>query len=150
MMGADRHAIAQTAELQRRLKIGHTLVAVPGIVAVGANGRAVFVADRTVCVHAVIGGLLASIDDSWDAASGSVGDEFSCGDGAHAWPASLGGMRPIWWARATSFTARCTTGASIIFEPRLTTPNPFACASSKAATIFSAFSSSAGDGAKAR
>ena len=56
---------------------------------------------------------------------------------------------PIRFASSTSFCARCTTGGSIIFDPRLTTPNPRCCASSNAATIFNAFSISAGDGAKA-
>ena len=42
---------------------------------------------------------------------------------------------PIFLARSTSFWARSTTGGSIIFDPRLTTPRPRFCASSKAATI---------------
>ena len=49
-------------------------------------------------------------------------------------------ITPIAFARSTSFSARCTTGGSIIFEPRLTTANPLFCASSKAATTFRAFS----------
>jgi hypothetical protein len=59
------------------------------------------------------------------------------------------GRRPAARAWATSFSARLTTGGSIIFEPRLTTPRPLRCASSKAETIRSALSISASLGAKA-
>ncbi len=56
---------------------------------------------------------------------------------------------PILFALSTSFCALSTTGGSIIFDPKLTTPRPRCCASSNAATIFEAFSISAAEGAKA-
>ncbi len=55
MMAADGHAIAQAAEPQRGLEVRHALVAVAGIVAVGANRRAVLVAGGAMAVDAGVG-----------------------------------------------------------------------------------------------
>src|SRR5271157_4208374 len=133
MMAADGHAVAQFAEPQRGFKIGHALVSVCGIVAVAADGRRGFVTARTMGVHTLVGNLLAAVDQRRHAAADGIRDQAgSCNARGHSsspvavWSRAI----PICLARATSFNARCTTGASIILEPRLTTPRRRACASS--------------------
>ena len=68
--------------------------------------------------------VMAKMLTSIDALSGG---RLICGVGVGWWKEDTS---PIALARAISLRARCTTGGSIIFEPRLTTPSPFSCASS--------------------
>ena len=88
--------------------------------------------------------LRRAIDHLWDTASRGVwrlSSDFSRGlpsdPHCRGYQISIlrGYSEPIAWARAISFKARCTTGGSIIFEPRLTTAKPFSCASLYAVTI---------------
>src|SRR5579862_2523779 len=128
MMAADGHAVAQPAKPQRRFQVRNPLVPVCGIVAVAANRRAVFMAGGTMSVDALIRDSFAAVDRGGHAPSGGIRNQGRGEGGAHAWPPAA--TMPICCALATSLRARCTTGASIIFEPRLTTPRPPAWASS--------------------
>src|ERR1019366_2998774 len=132
MMAADGHAIAQSAKPQRSFDIGHTLVAVGGIIAAAADWRPRLVARRTKAIGTFVWRLLAAVDGRGHAAPDGIGDQSGCRDGAHDWAPAVGSAVtiPICVAPATIFSARCTTGASIILEPRLTTPSPCAWASS--------------------
>src|SRR5579872_2423415 len=150
MMARDNHAIAQPALPQRRLQIGHALVAVLGIVHRRANRRCSLVAGWNVAVHAGERDLRTIVDGRRNDATCGVLDQSdrSCRR-RHERSFSSRATSPISRARATSLSARFTTGGSIILEPKLTTPSPRFSASSYAATILSAFSISAADGAYA-
>src|SRR5271157_5965353 len=133
MMAADGHAVAQPAKPQRGFQVGHALVSVCGIVAVAADRRSSLVTCRTTAVHTLERNLLAAVDQRRHAPADGIRDQSgSCNARGHSsspvavWSRAI----PICLARATSFNARCTTGASIILEPRLTTPRRRACASS--------------------
>src|SRR5271166_6513580 len=102
MMAADGHAVAQSAQPQRGLQVMHPLVAIAGIVAVGANRRAVFVTGRAMAIHTSIGSLLATVHESGNAPTCCVRHEIGCRDRAHAWPPSFADIRPICRARPTS------------------------------------------------
>src|SRR5512133_2912780 len=150
MMRRDGHAIPQATQPQRRREIGNTLVAVGRIVDVRADRRRGDMSLWTMLRDTGKRRLLAPIHRQRNFSTGSVADQFDPGrNGAHAFASGAVWINPMWRARCTSFSARWTTGGSIIFEPRLTTARPCACASSNAATIFIAFSISAAVGANA-
>ena len=75
MMAADGHAIAQSAKPQRSLEVGHALVAVCGIVAVAADGRADLVAGGTMAVDSLVWRLFAAVDLGGHAAADGIGDQ---------------------------------------------------------------------------
>ena len=138
-----RHAIAQAAESQSSFEIGDALVAV-------RRDNLLFDADRAARLLRPVGSYLptpmygtlsAAIHHRWNTTTSGVGDEFdlfafSLQIRCHlsAPMCSTDESHRLRLA-PSSFSARFTTGGSIIFEPRLTTPRPFACASSNAATI---------------
>ena len=140
MMIRDHHTVAQAAAAQSGFEIGHALVAVLGIIFARANGWGSLSSARLIFRDTQERNLRLAVDHGGHAASGGVLREFD---------AFRHCALPIAFALATSLRARSTTGGSIIFDPRLTTPSPRCCASSKAATIFSAFSISTCEGAKA-
>ena len=119
---------------RRGFEVGDALVAICGIVGSGADRRRRLAADRQILSHAHVSRLRATIDDLWNDASRGVHDHFSRLEDCHNNFCNLDMLlpmatKPIALARAMIFRARCTTGGSIIFEPRLTTPRPFSCAS---------------------
>ena len=143
MMVRDHHAVAKSALAQRRLQIGHALVAAIGVVFVRADRRRRLAPARLILSHTRERSLRLAVCHRRHGASRRILREFYSFFRVFS---PTHEIAPIAFARATSFSARCTTGGSIIFEPRLTTASPLLCASSKAATTFFAFSISSGVG----
>src|SRR5579862_6287324 len=123
MVTADGHAIAQTAQTQRCFEVRNALVSVRGIVTVTANWRSRLASFRPVISDALVRDHGLPVYGRGNLTAHRVFCQPNRSCCAHR-------LTPIFLALATSFTARCTTGASIIFDPRLTTPNPLTCASS--------------------
>ena len=78
------------------------------------SGRCLLASPWLILPDAQVGDLRPAIDHGGHEALGGVVGKLD----------AFGHASPIAFARATSFTARCTTGGSIIFEPRLTTETP--------------------------
>ncbi len=138
MMIGDHDAIAQPALAQRRLQIGHTLISAVRKIFARRDRWRRFAPPRLIFPCTQKRNLRLAIHHRRHRAAHRVVRQF------YAFCAHQ--IAPIALARATSFTARCTTGGSIIFDPRLTTASPLLCASSKAATTRIAFSISAAVG----